>query len=236
MIIATIDGAKTGVRQPEHARVSAEIAEACDLKRAADLEGELRRRFIDAVRHHDDGWIEWEETALRLDRPSPLMDFTEAPTAEHTAIWRRSVECGAQRHPYVGLLIAMHAQFLYERERDHAASPNERRLEQEMRTWLKSRIRGLQEARAGAAEPPRLVTPVERRLHQSWLSVFDALTLMMLEGIPRRDRIAVHDAQIEAEWNDHEVLLKGRLMRPEQLNVEFNTIDDRRIHWRLRQA
>ncbi len=113
------------VHQPDHARVSGYLAahwgNANDFARpgefAASADPELlRQEVIHAIAEHDNGWWEWE-AAPDLDTtdslPLNLPDVTRANRDAGLNRWRLGVPRLADRHPYVSLLISMHAYWLY---------------------------------------------------------------------------------------------------------------------------
>ena len=67
------------VRQPDHAALSACLAEAW--RRPESMPPAIWQRLITAVRHHDDGWLEAEERPA-LDATGRPYDFKELPAAD----------------------------------------------------------------------------------------------------------------------------------------------------------
>ncbi len=110
IVIHEPDNSLLLVWQRDHAASSAAMAEAwCRPQRLAAA---MWRRFIEAVRHHDDGWIESEKTPFLGDDGRPL-DFKEIPTPHHVTVWRGGIDLAARDDAYGALLIAQHARWLY---------------------------------------------------------------------------------------------------------------------------
>lgn len=221
----------TAVRQPEHARVAAEICRAWRLEELVDDDPAVRRLFLDAVRRHDDGWIEWERKAL--DRGARrLLDFKRMPSTDHSDIWRRSVELGAQDHPYLGALIALHAHGLYT---DSVKTGDEEDADEVVRLvdWLNDCIDDAVERLRKMDEPWRAFDRPALEADRVWLTVADGLTLMMLEGVPRNDRLRAGGADIELHWHAGErvtVTAPARIMA-RSVSVVFETIDGDDLSW-----
>jgi hypothetical protein len=80
------------IPQIEHAHVAAEIAAAWGRALSPDV--------VAAVRHHDDGWREWDASP-RIDPETGIpRSFLEMPMSVATEIWSRSIElCGQERKP-----------------------------------------------------------------------------------------------------------------------------------------
>ena len=135
---------------------------------------ELWERFLDGVVRHDDGWVDAElRPALNVDgRPR---DFKETPVREHVDIWRRSVDMARRTDPVVGLVVALHADALYERHVEPSA-PDDSAL-----------------AAAFTGDLVQTIDVLKSELQDhEWLGVlrdligfFDGMSLMLLGAIPR---------------------------------------------------
>ncbi len=95
------------VPQPEHARMSGELA------------ARWRERPVDAavalaIGHHDDGWIDWERAPRAGGDTGRPLHFPELPVEDHLAIWRRGPALVAARDPYSGILVSHHGSGLTE--------------------------------------------------------------------------------------------------------------------------
>lgn len=113
------------VQQPDHARLAGYLAAhwggAGGFARPgsfapADRPAELRQEVIQAVAEHDNGWWEWE-AAPPIDPadgwPLGLVDVGRQNPDESLRRWRLGVPRLAETHPYVALLISLHAYWLY---------------------------------------------------------------------------------------------------------------------------
>ena len=167
------------IRQSAHARAAARIAS--HWKPARVVLKEQWPHLLDAVRHHDDGWDD-AELAPRLTPDGRPHDFKSIPTLDHIAIWRSSFLLSCGIHPYTGLLVALHARWLYthfhaaDGDHDHAAAL---RFLGQLNHWIDSLVRHHQTDRHHArhVEPHRL--EAARRL----VTFLDQLSLAMTGAI-----------------------------------------------------
>ena len=114
------------VRQPEHAKMSGRIARRW--QRPAWLTPGAWKRFVEAVRRHDDGWIS-EEARPALDPRGFPYDFLRLPPGRHLAVWKRSVRLAGRADPWGGLLVAGHARWLTGMSRGRAASAGQNAID-----------------------------------------------------------------------------------------------------------
>ena len=98
------------VRQADHAAASAQLAAAW--QRPALLPAGVWLRFLWAVCHHDDGWKDAEARPALDARGYPL-SFKSLPEPQHVAVWQRSIDLAQAHDTYAGLLVALHARWLY---------------------------------------------------------------------------------------------------------------------------
>jgi hypothetical protein len=71
--------------------------------------------LLAAIYHHDDGWDEWERSpGVDAELGHPL-EFTELPTKDSLAIWRRSIAIGEKIGPLAAYVIAGHFCYLLEK-------------------------------------------------------------------------------------------------------------------------
>ena len=92
------------VAQPEHGRMTGEIAAAWGNERFGSFEP--RDEMIAGAVHHDDGWAKWE-AAPTLDPQTGLPSaFDEIPPPEHPAIDERSAALLAGQYPYAALVVS----------------------------------------------------------------------------------------------------------------------------------
>lgn len=110
IVLDQADGSLLVVAQPDHAQTCGQMMRAW--RKPVMFDESAWRREIEAAEHHDDGWhrAELEPTLDAHGRPQ---DFKTISTLQHVAIWRESIELNAQRDAYVGLLVALHARWLY---------------------------------------------------------------------------------------------------------------------------
>lgn len=109
------------ISQIEHAHLAGQLAEVWTAKPAPALSS-MRDELLAAIYHHDDGWDQWERSpGVDADLGHPL-EFTEVPTIDSLAIWRRSIAIGEQIGPLAAYVIAGHFCYLLERSAAYAAS------------------------------------------------------------------------------------------------------------------
>ena len=113
------------VHQPDHARLAGYLAAHWGNRDGFAQPGHfaeptgsdaLRQEVVQAIAEHDNGWWEWEASpaidpadGLPLDLPDVAKSKADAGLER----WRRGVPRLAEEHPYVALLISMHAYWLY---------------------------------------------------------------------------------------------------------------------------
>jgi hypothetical protein len=108
------------VSQIEHARLSAALAERCEGRFTAPKLKAVRRELLLAVRHHDDGWAEWDAVPRIDTEHGRPVSFMELETGEGIEIWNRSIERAAVHGPLAGWLVAGHFIRLIEKYSEHA--------------------------------------------------------------------------------------------------------------------
>jgi len=204
IVVNAPDGGLLVVHQPDHAAMSATIAKRW--QRPSCVPPERWPQFIDAVRAHDDGWCEWEEQPALDDAGRPI-DFKSVHTREHVTIWRRSIQLGALDDDYVGLLIALHARFLYTKL-NNEISPDDQRIAQQfiadVSQWIDECI--------GRIDDRVALAPANLSAAQKLFTFLDGLSLMMLGAIewqPQIEQLPVNDEWIDLSlsYKDEEVLL-----------------------------
>lgn len=125
MLKTRIDDELWLVTQPDHARVSGYLAAhwgganrfASPGYFAFHPDPELiRQEVVQAIAEHDNGWWDWE-AAPRFDEgeglPLGLLDVARRSPVDGLQRWRLGVPRLAEAHPYVALLISLHAYWLY---------------------------------------------------------------------------------------------------------------------------
>lgn len=113
------------VHQPDHARVAGYLAAhwggSSEFSRPgyytpAERPERLRQEVVQAIAEHDNGWWEWEASPgidPADDLPLGLSQVGQHHSGEGLERWRHGVPRLAEAHPYVALLISLHAYWLY---------------------------------------------------------------------------------------------------------------------------
>lgn len=105
------------ITQPDHARLA---AEAIAHWRADGLDAHPRRATIlFAVREHDNGWIEEDETTY-VDEAGQPLDFVSVPLDVRHRIWPRGVDRLGRQDAYAAALVAQHALTVHRQMHDEA--------------------------------------------------------------------------------------------------------------------
>lgn len=178
------------ISQIEHARISAQLAELC-LPRFSDAASQsVRDEALAAIRRHDDGWAEWEQSPRLHDQPRRPVSFMELEPAEGTEIWSRSIDRSALHGPLAGWMVAGHFCRLLDihsiaADRDAAThqwyDDMQRRREQWLAEW---------QAAAPSHRTPQLAAEALQ-----WLWTFDELSLWFCCTCPSRSQSAVKDTR-----------------------------------------
>lgn len=155
------------VNQPAHAAMSAQIAQAW--LEPEVFAGPLWKAIVTATAVHDDGW---KRTERDLSEP---VDFKDIDSAEHAAIWRRSVSLAEQHGNLPAMLVALHARWLYTHH--NRADVGDKAVEQDLVNDLTHRIA------AGMEGLPSAVSPAMLNDAQQLLAFFDGLSLALIGGI-----------------------------------------------------
>jgi hypothetical protein len=217
------------ISQPDHAAASGYLAAHwgnSDFARpgyygpAPDPE-RLRAETVLAIAEHDNGWWEWEaDPELDPDDGLPLglLDLSQPQGMER---WHLGVPRFVEDHPYVSLLISLHAYWLFaprcephpdaaffhplfgdpasvpalegvELERARQFVAEQREIQERLTAWLR------EDPAWSAAVRPEHLDPNVRLLQLadalSLALCFGGDTALRLEGIPRRsweDRVAL---------------------------------------------
>ncbi len=99
------------VRQPDHADLSGQLAEAWgggDFARPKPLSSVVLASF-----RHDDGWAVFDRRPAWDGEKRQPLNFLDIPIRAHVAFYGACVEVVAQEDPYAGVLVSMHAVGLY---------------------------------------------------------------------------------------------------------------------------
>ena len=122
MIVRKSPDAWLLISQVDHAVLAAEVAAAW--RPDASLTGQLSE-FAYAVKHHDDGWSEWEQSPT-VDPEGRPRDFMEMSMPVATRIWSDSIDVAAGESPWCGLWVSRHFCHLAELAIDHRTDSADR--------------------------------------------------------------------------------------------------------------
>jgi hypothetical protein len=106
------------ITQPDHAALAARIM--AEWRRDDLPESPRRDVILQAMREHDNGWIEFDRTPIVDVATGRLLDFINAPEPVRQEIWPRGV-ARLRDTPYAAALVAEHALSVYEHYRDRPA-------------------------------------------------------------------------------------------------------------------
>lgn len=169
------------IRQIDHAVMSAQIARKW--RPPEGLSDVAWQLLIEAVEHHDDGWEQADRTVILGPGGQPL-DFNHIPTDRHLEIWQKSVQLGAERHPYVDLLISLHARWLYTK---FSRQEEPEAVQAWVFDWMEELTghvdRALERCASEGADIAAAVEPKMLSQAQRLVSIFDGLSLMLLGAI-----------------------------------------------------
>jgi hypothetical protein len=214
MIIREI-GTKTYLTpQPDHAWACGDLVR---FVRPEFVEQEFEDELLAAVRHHDDGWIEWE-TEPQVDPSGKPLNFLEVAKKDHVEMWRKGLErVRAAQGPFAGALLTLHAESLFqdEMDADFGAHVARKRME-----WAREAMPG--------------EDPVRRdwRLERAYcvLRLCDLLTLMPMAGwqgpvpTPLIDQQGCHHELVLTMTGDWEVTIEGWPFAMNTLRVLVPTV------------
>ncbi len=99
------------VRQPDHADLSGQLAEAWgggDFARPRPLSSVVLGAY-----RHDDGWAVFDRRPAWDTAKRQPLNFLDIPIRAHVAFYSACIEVVAQEDPYAGVLVSMHAVGLY---------------------------------------------------------------------------------------------------------------------------
>jgi hypothetical protein len=99
------------IRQPDHGVQAGLIAKHWGNENTPPFEP--RDELIAAIRHHDDGWIAWEENPSMDPTTGHPRHFYQLSPREHIPLYRRGIILAVERHPVTGLFVSMHGAGLY---------------------------------------------------------------------------------------------------------------------------
>jgi len=104
------------IPQVQHAHLAADIAAVWRNDLVSPLL--LAEQLISAIRHHDDGWAEWEQSPQIDPETGIPREFTEMPMSIATKIWTRSIDECREPAPLPGIWVSKHFCWLAEQARE----------------------------------------------------------------------------------------------------------------------
>jgi hypothetical protein len=172
------------IRQTDHAHVSGQVAG--QWRRPTDWPESSWARFVDAVTRHDEGWLEMER-APPLDNAGRPYTFKNLPTAEHVTVWRHGINKLAHDDAYRGLVLALHAHWLYT-QLARNDEPAGEAAANEFVQWLDQRIDTLAgQMQGGDATEQQASTPARLDQTRRLIGVFDMVSLVLLRALDVND-------------------------------------------------
>lgn len=96
------------ISQIEHARISAQLAEACTGRFAEPPLAAVRSQVLAAIACHDDGWAPWEASPRLHDHSRRPVSFMELEPDEALAVWSRSIDEATRHGPLAAWMVAGH--------------------------------------------------------------------------------------------------------------------------------
>lgn len=159
------------IDQIEHARIAAELAAEW-----ADPEWQAFRNqwpILDAILHHDDGWLDWDAEPQLDPQTGQPRDFTEMRLADSTALWRLSIEECDRIDPVAGHWVSLHFGWLAEQALENRTDVQD----------LAAARQFLQTQRASSRADAEVLHTGLR-----WLQMFDRLSLWLCCSPPPQSR------------------------------------------------
>lgn len=172
------------IRQRDHAEGAGQLA--AQWQRPEALPAPIWRRFVEAVRRHDDGWLELEQRPA-VDAVGRPHTFKTLPTEQHVAIWRHGVEQLSREDSYAGLVLALHARWLYThipRNEDRTGEA----IAQDFVYWVEERLDTLvRSLEQGDRDEREAVVSEKLDIARRLIGFFDMLSLILLGGLELND-------------------------------------------------
>ncbi len=168
------------VKQTVHAQLSYDLAIAwgslaigplfCDPQDDKHPFYRVRQEFLEAVRIHDDGWINWGEDPEIDPVYGRPYGFTEMPTQAAQRIWSDSIDRCEQISPFAGWIVASHFSWLQSKQDEDF---------KEWEAWIKQvdTERKVMLNKWLDQSPEHTEQLAERSL--SWLQAFDWMSLWL---------------------------------------------------------
>jgi hypothetical protein len=175
------------IAQPEHARLSGELAA---LWREG---GALPPSVVYAVTHHDDGWIAWEAAPKADPATGRPVDVFESAPGDYLEIWQRGPSLVARADAYAGILVSHHSGWVTEMKLHGARS-----LAAGTRTALERHIDEQRAFRAQVARAAGLaVDPAVEARHVTILRLLDSISLDLCRAPAQTDRLEVDGLRVD---------------------------------------
>ncbi len=97
------------VTQRDHAALAAELSQRACVSAALGSDPAVRQEVEWTIRHHDDGWQDWDEApGFADDPPGRPRSFDEMRVEDAHAIWTRSIQEARRRGPLAAWLVIRH--------------------------------------------------------------------------------------------------------------------------------
>jgi hypothetical protein len=161
------------IRQPDHAAPCGLFAERWGSGPFEPVAP--REAVIFAAREHDNGWAEWEAAPSVDPEAARPRNFTEMPIPEVLAIWGRGPGRAAERDPYAGLLVSLHASRLFGPRLAAGRDPAED--QERLRGYLEEQARYQAKLRAALGVAEDMVAA-----HSRLIGTWDRLSLLLCCG------------------------------------------------------
>jgi hypothetical protein len=110
LIIRTAGEHLQFITQPDHAKLSRRVMEAC----TALATHPRRAAILNAIGEHDNGWAEPDAAPIVDPASGNPIDFVSAPLTVRHGVWPRAVQ-RLTHDPWAATLVAQHAITVYER-------------------------------------------------------------------------------------------------------------------------
>jgi hypothetical protein len=119
VIIRPQDNSLLFITQPDHARLAADLLAHWTADGFATHP--RREAILLAAREHDNGWREIDGTPLFSSATGTALDFMTVGDDVKQGVWSRAVDRVAPASPYAAALVAHHAVFVYDGQRQKPA-------------------------------------------------------------------------------------------------------------------
>lgn len=196
------------VSQIEHARLSGELARHCSVSLSEELSAEslapIQDEVLQAIFHHDDGWLEWDFCPGLDPASGRPLSFREMELKDSLHLWTRSIDRVARIGPLAAWMVATHfVELLEGSTREH-----DRTLQAE---WLQAmEVQRPEWFAKWQAQNPQVHTAKLANQALVHLKVFDVLSLWLSLHVPMADESATEppspyrigeDTPLHAELN-----------------------------------